>query len=76
MPRAAERNGGAARAEPSRRELFALAAALAATVLTAAAAVAGLTRTPAPAVQSPPTVDQIVSPARAPAPPRRVEPGD
>jgi hypothetical protein len=33
---------------PGRRQLFALAAVLAAAVLTAAAAIAGLTRTPAP----------------------------
>jgi hypothetical protein len=59
---------------PDRRELFALAAVLAATVVTMAAAIAGLTRTAAP-VQSPtPTVSQVVGPA--PAAPPRVEPGD
>ena len=61
---------------PTRRELFALAAVLAATVLTAGAAVSGLRRTPAPVQQSPPVVDQIIRQAPAPAPPRRVEPGD
>lgn len=58
---------------PSRRELFALAAVLAATVLTAAAAIAGLSRKAAPLQPSPPTVSQIVGPA--PAAPPRVEPG-
>jgi hypothetical protein len=61
---------------PSRRELFALAAVLAATVLTAGAAVSGLRRSPPPAQQSPPVVDQIIRQAPTPAPPRRVEPGD
>ncbi len=60
---------------PSRRELFALAAVLAATVLTAALAVAGLTRNPPAALPATPTVDQVVTPT-APAQPRRVEPGD
>lgn len=69
-----DESGRAGEALPSRRELFALAAVLAATVLTAAAAVAGLTRSPAPAQPSPPTVDQIIGPA--PAAPPRVEPGD
>ena len=59
---------------PSRRELFALAAVLAATVLTAAAAIAGLSRKAAPLQPSPPTVSQIVGPA--PTAPPRVEPGD
>jgi hypothetical protein len=58
---------------PSRRELFALAAVLAATVLTGAAAIAGLSRTAQPLQPSPPTVSQIVGPA--PAAPPRVEPG-
>jgi hypothetical protein len=63
---------------PSRRELFALAVVLAATVLTAATAVAGLTRkvSPAPTV---PQVGQVITPApqtATPAVPRRVEPGD
>jgi hypothetical protein len=61
-------------ATPSRRELFALAAVLAATVLTAAAAIAGLSRKAAPLQPSPPTVSQIVGPA--PTAPPRVEPGD
>ena len=72
----AARNGHSAVPAPSRRELLALAAVLAATVLTMAAAIAGLTRTPAPASQSPPVVDQIIRPAPAPTPPPRVEPGD
>ena len=59
---------------PSRRELFALAAVLAATVLTGAAAVAGLTRT-VPASPAAPQIGQTITPA-APAPSRRVEPGD
>jgi hypothetical protein len=63
-----------AMALPSRRELFALAAVLVATVLTAAAAIAGLNRKAAPLQPSPPTVSQIVGPA--PAAPPRVEPGD
>jgi hypothetical protein len=60
-------------AMPSRRELFALAAALAATVVTGAAAIAGLTRKAVPAQPSAPTVSQIVG--QAPASPPRVEPG-
>ena len=62
---------------PSRRELFALASVLAATALTAGAAIAGLTRTPSAPPAPVPTVDQIITPA-APATttPRRVEPGD
>ena len=59
---------------PSRRELFAVAAVLAATVVTGAAAIAGLTRKASPVQPSPPTVSQIISPA--PVAPRRVEPGD
>jgi hypothetical protein len=59
---------------PSRRELFAVAAALAATVLTGAAAVAGLTRR-VPAAPSVPTVGQTITPA-APSLPQRTEPGD
>jgi len=51
---------------PSRRELFALSAVLAATTLTAAAAIAGLTRHPTARVQIVPTVSQ------APAAPARV----
>ena len=58
---------------PSRRELFALAAVLTATVVTAGAAIAGLTRTAQPAQQSPPTVSEIVG--QAPAAVQRVEPG-
>jgi hypothetical protein len=59
---------------PARRELFVLAAVLAATVLTGAAAIAGLTRTAGTPQPSPPTVSQIVGPA--PTGPPRVEPGD
>jgi hypothetical protein len=79
-PSGAAASNGAARGEPrggsmpERRELFALAAVLAATVVTMAAAIAGLTRTAGPAQSSPPTVSQIVGPA--PAAPPRVEPGD
>ena len=58
----------------SRRERFALAAVLAATTLTGAAAIAGLTRS-VPAAPTAPRVGQIITPA-APGPPRRVEPGD
>jgi hypothetical protein len=54
-----------------RRQLFALAAVLAATVLTAGAAIAGLLRQVSPAPVSPATVVQTV-PAGQP----RVEPGD
>ena len=79
-PPGAAASNGAARGDtgkqslPGRRELFALAAVLAATVVTMAAAIAGLTRTAAPVQPSPPTVSQIVGPA--PAAPPRVEPGD
>jgi hypothetical protein len=58
----------------SRRELFALAAVLAATALTGAAAIAGLTRN-TPARPTPPHVGQVLTPAPQ-APPQRVEPGD
>jgi hypothetical protein len=56
------------------REVFLLAAVLAATALTGAAAVAGLKRSvpPAPAV---PQIGQTITPA-TPAQPQRVEPGD
>jgi hypothetical protein len=64
------------RRQPSRRELFALAAVLAATGLTAGAAIAGLTRTPGTPPAPVPTVSQIVTPGQAPTAPRRVEPGD
>lgn len=65
---------GPVSARPSRRELFALAAVLAATVLTAGLAIAGLTRTAEPAQPATPTVAQIIG--QAPAQPPRVEPGD
>ncbi len=70
----AAKSGPRERPLPGRRELFALAAVLAATVVTVAAAIAGLTRTAVPVQPSLPTVSQIVGPA--PAPPPRVEPGD
>jgi hypothetical protein len=56
---------------PSRRELYALAAVLAAAVLTAGAAIAGLSRQVSPAPASPGTVVQTV-PTSQPT----VEPGD
>ena len=68
------RAGTRAERLPSRRELFALAAVLAATALTAGAAIAGLTRSPGAPPASTPTVDQVITPA--PSAPRRVEPGD
>ena len=58
---------------PGRRELFMLAAVLAATVVTGAAAIAGLTRKAAPVRPSMPTVSQVVG--QGPASPPRVEPG-
>ena len=57
--------------EVGRRQLFGLAAVLAATVLTAGAAIAGLSRQVSPAPSSPATVVQTV-PMSQP----RVEPGD
>jgi len=61
---------------PSRRQIFALAAVLAATSLTGAAAIAGLTRT-VPAAPTTPRVGQTINPATpASTPPHRVEPGD
>ena len=68
---------GATPAAPTlgRRQLFALAAAFAATILTAGAAIAGLTRTASstPPAQIP-TVSQVVAPT-APAFAEPVEPG-
>ncbi|MGZ4289289.1 MAG: hypothetical protein ACXVRJ_00110 [Gaiellaceae bacterium] len=55
------------RPTPSRRELLALSAALAGTTLTAAAAVAGLTRHPTAPLRTVPIVQQQQQPA-APAP--------
>ena len=60
---------------PSRRQLLALSAVLTATVLTAGAAITGLTRPPSAPPASTPTVDQIITPAATTRPPR-VEPGD
>lgn len=51
----------AARPAPTRRQLFALSAALAGTVLTAGIAIAGLTRSPGAPPASTPTVEQIVN---------------
>lgn len=59
---------------PSRRQIFALAAALAVTMLTGTAAIAGLTRSTPPAPTAP-RVGQIITPA-APTVMHRVEPGD
>jgi hypothetical protein len=59
---------------PSRRSLFALSAALAATVLTGALAVAGLARH-VPAAPTTPQIGQTITPATT-ARPARVEPGD
>ena len=57
----------ATRRTPSRREVLALSAALAGTTLTAAAAVAGLTRHPTAPVQTVPTVQQQQQQATTPA---------
>ena len=67
-------NDRAETAQPSKRMTFALAAALAATAMTGALAIAGLTRhvSPAPAV---PQIGQTLTPT-APAAPARLEPGD
>lgn len=67
--------GGAPRsAEPSRRQLVALALALTGTVLTGGAAVAGLTRAPSPAPVTP-SVQQVQPTTTVPATTQRVEPG-
>ena len=58
---------------PNRREVFMFAAALAATALTGAAAIAGLHRS-VPAQPSTPQIGQTITPT-APTPPARVEPG-
>lgn len=57
----------------NRREVFMLAAVLAATALTGAAAIAGLKRS-VPAAPTVPQIGQTITPT-APAPPQRVEPG-
>jgi hypothetical protein len=57
----------------SRREIFLFAAALAATALTGAAAIAGLHRA-VPAAPSVPQIGQTITP-QAPVPHERVEPG-
>lgn len=67
--------GAAARPAPTRRQLFALSAALAGTVLTAGIAIAGLTRSPGAPPASTPTVDQIVNQAVSPTGPAPVELG-
>jgi hypothetical protein len=61
-------------AEPSRRQLMALALALTATVLTGGAAVAGLTRTPSTAPTGP-VVQQVQPTTTVPARTAPVEPG-
>ncbi len=67
--------GGATRpAEPSRRQLIALALALTATVLTGGVAIAGLTRAPSPAPAGP-SVQQVQPATTAPARTQQVEPG-
>ncbi len=71
---AASRNGAEHAPGPGRRQVLALAAVLTATVLTMAAAVAGLTRKANPAPPSTPTVSQVIG-EQPPAVPR-VEPGD
>lgn len=68
-----ERLGDASPA-PSRREVLALAGVLTATLLTMAAAVAGLTRKPPQTPATPPTVSQIIGGQPTGTP--RVEPGD
>ncbi|HEY2789740.1 MAG TPA: hypothetical protein VGI72_09790 [Gaiellales bacterium] len=67
-------NGHGPSAEPSRRQLLALALALTATVLTGGAAVAGLTRPPTPAPAGP-AVQQVQPTTTAPARTQQVEPG-
>jgi hypothetical protein len=62
------------RRTPTRREILALASVLTATVLTMAAAVAGLTRKASPSPASPPTVSQIIGGQSST--PQRAEPGD
>jgi hypothetical protein len=71
---AVAQRGSPPSAEPSRRQLIALALALTATVLTGGAAIAGLTRTPsvAPAV---PSVQQVQPTTTVPARTQQVEPG-
>lgn len=66
------RVNGKAQEAVSRRQVFMLAAALAATALTGAGAIAGLKRTP-PAVPAVPQVGQTIT---GPTTPLRVEPGD
>jgi hypothetical protein len=69
------KGGSPSSAEPSRRQLFAVALALTGTVLTGGAAVAGLTRTPSPAPAGP-AVQQVQPTTTAPARTQPVEPGD
>lgn len=70
--RGASSRGGAA--EPSRRQLLALALALTGTVLTGGAAVAGLTRTPSPAPAGP-AVGQVQTTPPVTTSRQPVEPG-
>jgi hypothetical protein len=71
---AVDRIRAKARPTPTRRELLTLAAVLAATALTAAAAFAGLSRQAAPVQAPTPTVSQVIGAPATAAP--RVEPGD
>jgi hypothetical protein len=61
-------------AEPSRTQLLLLAAALAGTMLTGGAAIAGLTRTPSVAPTGP-AAGQVQTVPPASTTPRNVEPG-
>lgn len=67
-------NGKVQATTVSRRQVFLLAAVLAATALTGAAAIAGLKRT-VPAAPTAPAVGQTITPA-PPTAPARVGPGD
>jgi hypothetical protein len=62
-------------AEPSRRQVLALALALTATVLTGGAAIAGLTRTPSAAPPAGPAVGQVQTVPPATTSREPVEPG-
>ena len=58
---------------PSRRQIFALSAALTVTMLTGTAAIAGLTRS-APPAPTAPRAGQVITPA-TPTVMHRIEPG-